>query len=200
MFLGSAIDFLAPNYIGKLINKFKEDDFTAVRNVVIEWVAVVVFSALCSALREGIFGIASQRLGKNMRQMFFESLINKDVNFYDNFRTGDMLSRLGSDTQVVQDGLTTNVAMFIKAICICLGCIVIVATYNGWLCLIVIGAVLPQILVTRWSAHYLNIFYARYQKEKGEMSHIGKESISDIRTVKAFANEEMTCLRFATKN
>ena len=98
MFLGSAIDFLAPNYIGSLINKFSEKDFTGVRDVVIEWVGVAVFSALCSALREGIFGVASQRLGRNMRQMFFESLINKDVNFYDNFRTGDMLSRLGSDT------------------------------------------------------------------------------------------------------
>jgi len=44
------------------------------------------------------------------------------------------------------------------------------------------------------------LFYARYQKEKGDMSHIGKESISDIRTVKAFANEEMTNLKFASKN
>lgn len=32
------------------------------------------------------------------------------------------------------------------------------------------------------------------------MSSIGRESISDIRTVKAFANEEMTFLRFATIN
>ena len=90
--------------------------------------------------------------------------------------------------------------MFVKAVCICIGCIVIIAFYNGWLCLIVAVGVLPQILVTRWSAHYLNTFYVRYQKEKGEMSHLGKESISDIRTVKAFANEEMTTLRFASKN
>ena len=32
------------------------------------------------------------------------------------------------------------------------------------------------------------------------MSSIGRESISDIRTVKAFANEEMTFLRFASIN
>ena len=32
------------------------------------------------------------------------------------------------------------------------------------------------------------------------MSSIGRESISDIRTVKAHANEEMTFLRFATIN
>ena len=86
--------------------------------------------------------------------------------------------------------------MFVKAVCIVIGCIVIVASYNGWLALIVVVAVMPQILVTRWSAVYLMRFYTVYQKSKGEMSHIGKESISDIRTVKAFANEELTILKF----
>ena len=144
--------------------------------------------------------MASQRLGRNLRQIFYESLIKKDIQFFDNNKSGDMLSRLDSDTQVVQDGLTTNVAMFIKAICIVVGCIVIIATYNGWLALIVVGGVFPQILITRMSVHYLRLGNVRYQKEKGEMSHIGKESISDIRTVKAFANEEMANLRFADKN
>ena len=98
MFLGSTIEFFAPHYIGQVLDNFREEDFIAVRDTVIEWVAVAVFTALCSALREAIFGLTSQRLGRNLRQMFFEALINKDVNFYDNFRTGDMLSRLGSDT------------------------------------------------------------------------------------------------------
>ena len=98
MFLGSAIEFFAPHYIGQILDNFRTEDFTAVRDTVIEWVAVAAFTALCSALREGIFGVASQRLGRNLRQMFFEALMNKDVNFYDNFRTGDMLSRLSSDT------------------------------------------------------------------------------------------------------
>lgn len=143
MFLGSTIDFLAPNYIGRVLNQFNEEDFEAVKNVVIEWICVSIFSAACSAIREAIFGVASQKLGKSLRKRFFVSLLNKDINFFDNNRSGEMLSRLGSDTEVVQDGLTTNVAMFVKATCICIGCIVIVALYDGWLCLVVIGGVLP---------------------------------------------------------
>ena len=167
MFLGSTIDLLAPNYIGSILDKFREDDFDTIHHIVFEWVGVSIFSALCSALREAIFGTASQKLGRNMRQMFFESLINKDVNFYDNNKTGEMLSRLGSDTQVVQDGLTTNVAMFVKSICICIGCIVLTTTYNAWLLPIVLVGVAPQIIVHRWSAHYLHLFFVRLQKEKG---------------------------------
>ena len=72
-----------------------------------------------------------------------------------------MLSRLSSDTQVVQDGLTTNVAMFIKSVCICFGCIILAASYNPWLLPIVVGGVAPQIIIHRWSAHYLHVFFVR---------------------------------------
>ena len=161
MFLGSTIDLLAPNYIGKILDEFRVEDFSAIHWVVLEWVGVALFSALCTFIREAIFGVTSQRLGRNLRQKFFESLINKDINFYDSNKTGEMLSRLSSDTQVVQDGLTTNVAMFIKSVCICFGCIILVATYNPWLLPIVVGGVAPQIIIHRWSAYYLHVFLVR---------------------------------------
>ena len=102
--------------------------------------------------------------------------MNKDVNFFDNFRTGDILSRLGSDTQVVQEGLTTNVAMFIKALCIMIGTIVIIFFYDPVFAVIVILCIAPSIFVTRFGANAINKFGARYQKAKGEMSNIGTES------------------------
>merc|ERR1712166_261302 len=77
-----------------------------------------------------IMGTASQRLGERLRSGLFEALILQDVSFFDDNRTGDILSRIGSDTQVVQDGLTQSVASFIKNIFICVGMIVIMFTYS----------------------------------------------------------------------
>ena len=98
MFLGSFIDLMAPNYIGKILDDFLKEDFSDINWLVVQWVGSAVFSAICTFLREAIFGTVSQKLGRNMRQKLFESLINKDINFYDSNRTGAMLSRLGSDT------------------------------------------------------------------------------------------------------
>ena len=62
MFLGSLIEFLMPSYVGKIINEFKEDNFDdegGVKELLLEWIYWTIFSAVCTALREIIFGITS---------------------------------------------------------------------------------------------------------------------------------------------
>jgi len=56
-----------------------------------------------------------------------------------------MLSRLSSDTQIVQDGLSSAVAMFFKAVTIWIGTIVILFTYDWRLALMICAVVAPQI-------------------------------------------------------
>ena len=69
-----------------------------------EWLMIAFISAFSTLLREIIFSITSERIGRSLRATFYKTILKKDVAFYDNFRTGEMLSRLGSDTQAVQDG------------------------------------------------------------------------------------------------
>jgi ATP-binding cassette subfamily B protein len=45
---------------------------------------------MCSGLRAYLFTIMSERISKNLRHDFFESMINKDVAFFDERRTGDL--------------------------------------------------------------------------------------------------------------
>ena len=73
-----------------------------------------------------------------------------------------MLSRLGSDTQIVQDGLSSNVAMFFKATTIWVGTIIILFTYDWRLGLIILAVVAPQILAQRLSFYFLKSFTTRY--------------------------------------
>lgn len=80
--------------------------------------------------------------------------------------------------------------MAVKSTCICLVVFGILFTYHVALTWIILVIILPQILVTRISATFLDSFAVTYQKQKAELSNIGTESLSNIRTVKAFANEE----------
>jgi len=109
-----------------------------------------------------IFGVTSERIGRSVRTTLFKTLISKDVTFFDNNRTGNLLSRIGSDTQVVQDGLTTNVAMFIKSFCIVVGTLVILFVYSVELALIVVACTLPAIIGSRYSMAMIQSFAVRY--------------------------------------
>lgn len=67
-------------------------------------------------MRDFLYGISSEKIGRSIRDRFFENILQKDTSFFDERKVGDMLSRLTSDTQIVQMGLTTNVSMFMKSL------------------------------------------------------------------------------------
>ena len=43
-------------------------------------------------------------------------MLKKDISFYDDRKTGDLVSRLNSDIQVIQDSLSTNISMFVRSL------------------------------------------------------------------------------------
>lgn len=96
----------------------------------------------------------------------------------------------------MQDGLTTNVSMFVRSLCVLLGTLVILFTYSPGLACIIVLCILPAAIASRFTAGLLNIISVRYQKAKADVSNIATENISNVRTVKAFGNEDDASLKF----
>jgi ABC-type multidrug transport system fused ATPase/permease subunit len=98
MFLGSLTDFLSPNFIGLTITALTKGDYKKVDEYIWKFVVIIVATAIASMIRDYIFAIASEALGMSLRQKLYDTIIRKDIQFFDDNRTGDILSRLGSDT------------------------------------------------------------------------------------------------------
>lgn len=130
MFIGGLGDFLFPDLIGRVINAMRDKDPDEVTKQLITWVIIICIGAVGTLCNSVLSGVTAERIGNSLRQKLYNSLIKKDTSFYDNARTGDLLSRLNSDTQVVQYGLSTSVAMFVKAGCTCTAMVVIMFTYS----------------------------------------------------------------------
>ena len=45
---------------------------------------------MCVGLRAAIFNIMSERIAMKLRKDFYESMVHKDIAFYDERRTGDL--------------------------------------------------------------------------------------------------------------
>lgn len=48
------------------------------------------FSGLCVGMRSAIFNILSERIARNLRRDFMTSILQKDIEFFDVRRTGDI--------------------------------------------------------------------------------------------------------------
>ena len=53
---------------------------------------------------------SGQRIIQRLRKNVFQSVINADVSFFDQSKTGELLNRLSNDTDVVGSSLTYNVS------------------------------------------------------------------------------------------
>jgi ABC-type multidrug transport system fused ATPase/permease subunit len=154
----------------------------------------------------------SERIAKALRLDLYSSLINKDVEFFDSKKTGDLckiflsktpsflVSRLGSDTAVIQDGLSTNVSMFLRSFLFILVAFVFLFLISWELTLVMIGTIIPVIAFSVFYGKYMKVAQKKVQDNKAHISTIAEETFSNIRTVKAFATELDETRRFSVGN
>ena len=104
-------------YIGQILDTMKGEDSTNNLKIIVREMTLVLFgTVLLMLMRETSFDLLSIKVIKNMRQDLFKSFLDKDIEFYDQNKSGDLLSRLTGDIEKVQSSSTHDVALFIRRV------------------------------------------------------------------------------------
>lgn len=77
--------------------------------------ALFLVGAAASFLRVTLLSVASESIAARLRTRLFGAVLSKNTAFYDRHRTGDLISRLSTDTTVAAKGLTETVARGLRA-------------------------------------------------------------------------------------
>lgn len=72
----------------------------------------VVFcvGAAANAGRVLLFRLAGESIIQNLRNNLYKSILRQDMAFFDRNRTGELISRLSTDTAIVGKSVTNNVS------------------------------------------------------------------------------------------
>ena len=168
---------------------------------------VMVTVAACYVLRSFLnyivayyghtFGI---RVEADIREDLFTHMQRLSFDFYDQNRTGKLMSRLTSDlfelTELAHHG-PEDLLTSILTIC---GALIVMASIQ-WRLALVVGLTIPVFLVVVMAMRKRMGRASRVSKEK--VAHINQEiesSLSGVRTAKAFANEQVENARFMAAN
>ena len=100
-----------------------------------------------------------------------------------------IVSRLSSDTSVIQEGLSSNVSMFVRSFVFILATIALLFVISWQLTLTMLATIVPVIVFSFFFGKQMKKLQKKVQDEKAHISTIAEESFSNIRTVKAFATE-----------
>ncbi len=142
----------------------------------------------------------SQGLIYRIRKVLFDKIEAQDASFYDRFRTGDIMTRVTSDLDMIRH----SVAWIIKTTleCVVLFTVSVVYFFSiDWLMAICMLVLTPLILViTKKFKNIVGPFYVDLREKFSELNTCAEENISGNRVVKAFAREDFEINKFDEKN
>ena len=146
--------------------------------------------ALCSG---SIFTVVGGRVNVRLRVQLMDSLLSQDIGFFDTTKTGDITSRLSSDTTLVGDQVTLNVNVFLRSLVQALGVLGFMFTVSWQLSILAFICVPVITLLSKWYGNYVRSLTKLMQKKLADGNSVSEAVLSSMATVRAFdaAENEM---------
>ena len=158
---------------------------------------VVVVLAMATYARFYIVSWIGERVVADIRQAVFDHVLKLSPGFFEITRTGEVLSRLTTDTTLLQVVIGSSISVALRNILLFLGGATLLAVTSpkltGIVFLFVPLVVAPIVLIGRIVRHRSRAA----QDEVAAVSGYAEETLSAIRTVQAFTHEEVDRWRFA---
>ncbi|XP_057462989.1 ABC transporter B family member 27 isoform X2 [Actinidia eriantha] len=208
LLIASTTNILIPKYGGMIIDIVSRDTKTpeqqdeawdAVKNTVLAILLIVVLGSLCTAIRAWLFSSASERVVARLRKDLFSHLIQQEIAFFDVTRTGELLSRLSEDTQIIKNAATTNLSEALRNVTTAIIGVAFMFS-SSWKLTLLALVIVPVISVAvRKFGRYLRELSHSTQAAAAVAASIAEESFGAIRTVRSFAKENYTISSYSEK-
>ena len=203
--LVAAVAALAiPHYMGLIISAVsresgvsKDEAENRLNRDIAQLLIVFAVGSMATFIRGWLFTLAGQRVVASLRVDLFAAVVAQEIGFFDTNRTGELINRLSSDTAVIQNAVTVNVSMGVRTTVTILGGIALLFSIS-WRLALVMLSVVPAISVAAVVyGRVLKKLRKAFQDALGDAGTRAEESISQIRTVRSFNNEELETQKYA---
>ena len=142
----------------------------------------------------------AQQVLLEMRSDILRQIQRLSLDFYATHETGDLMSRLINDTQVINDMFGAGLMRVLGMVLSLIGIIIAMFALN-WRLTLAAFAVLPLIVVVvTYFTRLVRQAFRRTRQTIGEVSAELQENISAVREVQAFAREEQSLAEFRAVN
>ncbi|MCI5046550.1 MAG: ABC transporter transmembrane domain-containing protein [Aquisalinus sp.] len=153
-------------------------------------VILAVLVGITSALRFYHVSVLGQRVITDLRRAVYDHLLSLSPTFYERIRTGEVLSRLTTDTTLIETVIGSSISFALRSIATTIGALILMLLVSWKLTLMVIAigplVVLPAIFLGR----RIQRLSRDSQDRLADASARAGESLGAIQTVQAFTREE----------
>lgn len=141
-------------------------------------------------LKEYLFDKFALTVCKKIRQDLYLRFQSFEFSFFDSNNTGELLSRIIEDVDIVWDTLAFGMRVFIEAIILFLISTIIMFSINVPLTVVCLVVLLPVAYIGTIMDKKFWVVYSKISDQTAEINSIVQQDVSGIRLVKAFAREK----------
>ena len=144
--------------------------------------------------------IVGVRIEKDMRRDLFRHVHELPFSYFDNTKTGQLMSRIVNDLNEMAELAHHGPEDFLISLCMLIGTFTIMATMN-WKLTLMLLVIVPVMLFfsNKWNKRMRKSF-VDMRAELGEINSGVEDSLSGVRVVKSFTNEPYENAKFETGN
>ncbi|KPU83748.1 ABC transporter [Marinosulfonomonas sp. PRT-SC04] len=185
----ATISLILPLAVRRVVDGFAEDNAALLDQYFGAALAIAAALAVGTGLRYYLVTRLGERVVADIRKAVFERVITLSPAFYERIMTGEILSRITTDTTVIQSVIGSSVSVALRNVLLFFGGMALMlytsAKLTGLVLLIVPAVVVPIIVLGR----RLRKLSRENQDWIAASSGSASEALTSVQTVQAFTQE-----------
>lgn len=168
-----------------------------VNRVFLSLFGVALVLALSTAVRFYCVSWLGDRMTADLRTAVFSKVMNQDPVFFETLRTGEVQSRLSSDTTLIQSLIGSSISLGLRNALLFAGALILMIWSSPALAGIIVAlliAVVAPILIVGRRVRKLS---RESQDKLADTGALANEALGAMQTVQSYAREDMESMRYA---
>ncbi|MGB1425663.1 MAG: ABC transporter transmembrane domain-containing protein [Paracoccaceae bacterium] len=193
----AAVSLVLPLAVRRVVDNFNTSQEAILDQYFAAALGVALLLALGTALRYALVTRLGERVVADIRKAVFDRVISMSPAFYENIMTGEVLSRITTDTTLILSVVGSSVSVALRNVLIFFGGLILMLVTSAKLTslvLLIVPAILIPILTLGRRVRKLS---KENQDWIAASSGTASEALSAVQTVQAFTHETQTRERFS---
>ncbi len=195
------LGLLGPYLMGHAIDRYvAARDASGLVRTALLMLAAYLSSNAVQLVSNWVMAGVSQRALSDLRRQLFGHLQQLPIAFFDQRPAGELMSRLTSDIDAVNQAVSQNMTSLLASVLSMTGIVVAMFVLDHRLALAAVLVVPLMLWFTRFVAVYTRRGFRELQRELGQLNAVMEEAISGLKVVKAFRRSDAVIERFDRHN
>lgn len=159
-----------------------------------------VVSAFCNFVSGFTMTTIAQRYSQNLRKQITEKINDIPLRFFDTNSTGDILSILTNDVDMISQSMQQSLSMLVSSVFMLIAVIIAMFVTSWQLALVCIATIPIMIAILALLLKFAGPQFLARQNQLGEINGIVEENYNGQMIIKLFNAEDKTIAAFDKKN